>query len=273
MRKVIVLLATLAAASVYAQQQAKPTVPVVNPAAPVVKPSPRALRAVKAPANLALALPAIESVQRSGASPGPAADDVLISGEAIRVRGRHFGLPADGYRLALELGGKTMPLLVNPNVPWTSDTIGAYVPGQRAVRDAGLDVETQSDYRVVLLDAQGRAVARKTVALRFVGNRLTDDFDGDGFVIQSSDGRWGGDCDDFDGLRNPSGIEVCDAAGKDEDCDPLTYGVRDADGDHFHDARCFNLDEAGNRTSGGNDCDDTQVTANPIRPENCPVAR
>lgn len=38
-------------------------------------------------------------------------------------------------------------------------------------------------------------------------------------------------------------------------------------------ALCFNLDEKGERVSGGDDCNDTDPTANPIRPENCPPGR
>jgi hypothetical protein len=74
----------------------------------------------------------------------------------------------------------------------------------------------------------------------------------------------GDDCDDNDADRFPGHPEVCDATGHDEDCDPLTYGFRDADRDGFGDARCFNT--GGER---GHDCDDARSWVNPLAPEVC----
>ncbi|MFK7984674.1 MAG: putative metal-binding motif-containing protein [Sandaracinaceae bacterium] len=84
------------------------------------------------------------------------------------------------------------------------------------------------------------------------------DFDG------HADAACGGDdCDDADPLRFTGALEVCDAAGRDEDCDPDTFGSRDADGDGAIDARCCNGDRC------GTDCDDMQPAAHPSQPEAC----
>ena len=61
------------------------------------------------------------------------------------------------------------------------------------------------------------------------------DADGDGY---DSIACGGNDCDDKDAGRNPGETEVCDAAGRDEDCDVKTFGDKDEDGDGFIDAMC-----------------------------------
>ena len=63
------------------------------------------------------------------------------------------------------------------------------------------------------------------------------DHDGDG---HRSIRCGGDDCDDQDANRFPGRMEVCDAEGHDEDCDPMTYGRRDQDKDGEDDFRCFN---------------------------------
>lgn len=62
------------------------------------------------------------------------------------------------------------------------------------------------------------------------------DADGDGYDAIACGGD---DCDDNDADRNPGLTEVCDARGKDEDCDATTFGDRDEDRDGFIDSDCL----------------------------------
>lgn len=85
------------------------------------------------------------------------------------------------------------------------------------------------------------------------------DEDGDGHVNQALGGD---DCDDRDADRYPGNAEVCDPAHHDEDCNPATYGERDADHDGYPDARCCNRD-AGGGFACGTDCDDHNAAIHP----------
>jgi hypothetical protein len=78
----------------------------------------------------------------------------------------------------------------------------------------------------------------------------------------------GTDCDDSDPGRYPGNPEVCDTLAHDEDCDPTTYGFRDADADGVADARCCNIDAAGTSTCG-TDCQDMAPTTHPTAAEVC----
>ena len=91
------------------------------------------------------------------------------------------------------------------------------------------------------------------------------DRDDDGHVDVACDGD---DCDDTDGERFPGNSEVCDSGGHDEDCDPTTFGVLDADGDDALDARCCNLAPSG-EFECGDDCDDGRTGVHPGAPEVC----
>ena len=87
----------------------------------------------------------------------------------------------------------------------------------------------------------------------------------DGCPDQDHDGHepfhcGGDDCDDNDANRYPGQAEVCDAAGHDEDCNPLTYGNRDTDKDGEADARCCNRD--GSDVYCGVDCNDAAAALN-----------
>ncbi len=100
------------------------------------------------------------------------------------------------------------------------------------------------------------------------GQRCTTsclDGDGDGHRASSCGGD---DCDDTDANRFPGNMEVCDATDHDEDCDAITFGVRDADGDGSPDARCCNVAAGGVRNCG-TDCDDARADTNPDNPELC----
>ena len=90
------------------------------------------------------------------------------------------------------------------------------------------------------------------------------DADGDGVdAIECG----GADCDDTDPTRFPGAVEVCDAANVDEDCDPTTFGSRDADGDGFVDAACCN--PMGDDLNCGDDCSDQRRDIRPGFAELC----
>lgn len=107
-----------------------------------------------------------------------------------------------------------------------------------------------------LLAGAGEAQAQIVVCL---------DADGDGYAPIHCGGS---DCDDTDPRRFPGNVEVCDAEGLDEDCDPTTFGQRDQDGDGFIDSTCTNVDASGNYYSG-NDCDDHNRSVHPNATEVC----
>ncbi len=91
------------------------------------------------------------------------------------------------------------------------------------------------------------------------------DGDGDGYDAPSCGGN---DCDDGNASRHPGASEVCDAAELDEDCDPTTFGTRDADGDGQIDAACCNAADDGTRTCGP-DCDDARADVSLGAPDFC----
>jgi len=92
------------------------------------------------------------------------------------------------------------------------------------------------------------------------------DEDGDGHASYIDGGD---DCDDYNANRYPGNVEVCDVLNVDEDCDYSTGGFRDADGDGFADARCYNVDNAGNIWAQGEDCDDFRRNVHPMATDAC----
>ncbi len=86
------------------------------------------------------------------------------------------------------------------------------------------------------------------------------DADGDGHDALECGGD---DCDDADASRFAGAVEVCDAEGHDEDCDPTTLGATDADGDGAISAACCN-----GATCGG-DCNDGDPLVGPLQREAC----
>jgi len=69
------------------------------------------------------------------------------------------------------------------------------------------------------------------------------------------------DCDDNNAERFPGNDEV--ANDRDEDCNPSTIGLRDADYDGFVDSRVSNIASFGASASAGLDCDDSQAGIRP----------
>ncbi|MBO6935991.1 MAG: putative metal-binding motif-containing protein [Deltaproteobacteria bacterium] len=94
---------------------------------------------------------------------------------------------------------------------------------------------------------------------RCVSDCENPDMDGDGHDAVECGGD---DCDDGDIGVSPSSVEVCDAAGVDEDCDPETLGP-DRDGDGFAALSCCNGDRC------GLDCDDFRRAVAPGAAEVC----
>jgi hypothetical protein len=83
-------------------------------------------------------------------------------------------------------------------------------------------------------------------------------------------GSWvtvSGDCDDADSAVSPARAEVCDAAGRDEDCEPATLGP-DGDGDGVVSVWCCDTQPDGNLLCG-NDCDDRHSAVHPAAVEIC----
>lgn len=72
----------------------------------------------------------------------------------------------------------------------------------------------------------------------------------------------GDDCDDSDATRYPGNTEVCDVGNRDEDCNCLTFGTLDADGDGYTSDTCCNCVGTGTQHCG-NDCNDGVFGINP----------
>ena len=100
------------------------------------------------------------------------------------------------------------------------------------------------------------------------------DADGDGELSYM---HGGADCDDNDAQRYPGNVEVADNLGKDEDCNPETFGERDYDGDGYFTSAACNT-RADGSLNCGTDCDDQNASIHPSqidilngRDDNCNV--
>ncbi len=96
---------------------------------------------------------------------------------------------------------------------------------------------------------------------------VAPDGDGDGHVSVECGGD---DCADHDADRFPGGVEICDAVGHDEDCNPATFGFVDADGDGTASSACCNVQDDGSLLCGG-DCDDADSTVYPAAGDGPPL--
>lgn len=77
------------------------------------------------------------------------------------------------------------------------------------------------------------------------------------------------DCDDDDSSVHPGAAELCDPDGRDEDCDPRTFGSKDQDGDHAIDQACWNEDAEHELRYAGTDCRDDSAQFSPSATETC----
>lgn len=93
---------------------------------------------------------------------------------------------------------------------------------------------------------------------------VESDADGDGIRAVECGGD---DCDDADPVVYPGAPELCDAEGRDEDCDPTTLGP-DMDGDGVVAAGCCNQQADGGNLCG-RDCNDMNGEVNPDAIEVC----
>ena len=116
---------------------------------------------------------------------------------------------------------------------------GHCTPGTAARCDDGIACTTDA-----CSESMRRCVAR------------APDADGDGAGAAScsdlTGAPLGDDCDDTDPERSAGQREVCDGERHDEDCDPLTHGGLDNDGDGQEDARCCNATDCGSDCNDGN---------------------
>jgi hypothetical protein len=86
---------------------------------------------------------------------------------------------------------------------------------------------------------------------------------GDAHCVDATSTPLGTDCDDTDPNTFPTNPELCDSMAHDEDCDPMTHGARDADGDGVESSACCN------GTLCGQDCDDSRRDVHPGAVEVC----
>jgi len=225
----------------------------------------------KAEEPLLRAMPVREPTQTipSASEIQPVIRQLVAGGGRTEIVGRRFGAQ-QGSRVVLKQK--------------TRNSIRGGGPGQKpetfptpaiVIRWSDREIVVSNDdgqdtYReFYIADSSGKPLSNRT-GVTNDNRRINEcdyvaDADGDGTVNP----RCGGDdCDDNDPRRFPNAVEVCDADGLDEDCDPTTFGIRDTDADGFVDHRCWNRSPSG-REARGRDCDDFQAGVHPNSPEVC----
>ena len=137
----------------------------------------------------------------------------------------------------------------DPGLECTSDLVcvcvsdagcddGLWCNGEESCRDGRC--EAGRDVCLATQRCDEDALTCRAMCFDAAGNPRVPDADGDGVdAIRCG----GADCDDTDPNRFPGNTEVCDEEGHDEDCNPLTVGTRDFDGDGYVDAACINYDD------------------------------
>ncbi len=154
-------------------------------------------------------------------------------------------VPVDGgTRDASDLGAVCVDLLCDN---------GTFCDGEERCARAG---ETGDARGCVSASASACLATESCDEMRDTCRACSDaDVDGDGVTGCDND------CDDADDQRYPGASEICDT--DDEDCDSVTVGTRDADGDGYISAACCNGGVC------GTDCDDAVPAIKPGAPELC----
>jgi len=222
--------------------------------APVVRPPPPALNQ--------LAIPSV--FVRSITSP---------PNLTVYLRNVGFGARAGSYRVKMvrTVGSVERRAFLTVST-WTADTITATVPAAPFGTDepwaddgvVDIGITTASGAWIGLRGQGFLDLPEPPPRVRPAGC-ANPDFDGDRHNALECGGD---DCDDASERRHPGLAEVCDSETRDEDCDPTTFGLRDADGDGSFDIRCCNVDAAGHRICG-DDCDDANRGVYRNVPETC----
>jgi hypothetical protein len=183
--------------------------------------------------------------------------ECLIVGSSLGQRAPGQKAPAGMYLSFYETG--TVGDTKVEATAWTSTVVGLKLPPTMAAGHR---------YTVLIRNAQGKAVSN-AVELAVVAPpnaTTTPDFDADG---ERSVAAGGLDCDDFDKRRGTGRTEQADPNDLDEDCNPTTFGVADADGDGAPSVSACNVAITGaglDRTAVwycGSDCDDTRPAIKP----------
>ncbi|HEY3494314.1 MAG TPA: hypothetical protein VGK73_06500, partial [Polyangiaceae bacterium] len=246
--------------------------PAVGPKPGGAAPKPMPAPIIKLPGNaqkskvkLVPNLPNAQKTSRTAGEPWftRPLNSKCVPGEGCSILGSDLGTRAAGQKTPAGMylsyypanGGVVTDIKLEA-ASWSPTLVSFKVPSGM---NAGLR------YSVVIRNAQGKAASNKVdinVVVR-PDPRTNPDSDGDGYPSVAAGGT---DCDDLDGNRSPGRTETVDANDVDEDCDPKTYGHRDADLDGVPDVRACNvgLSAAGQPVwYCGSDCDDSLSAVKP----------